>query len=709
MFTFVIDIHGGLANFKNTRPFFYPLRQELQLVPLAKNDYKAIPEAAKKTGAFLERNRLAAWQAVFLVDLEHADDNHPFIGSLSYYMYEIKENFLRPLKELSLEPRHVFIIAVDPLNRGPKGKPYDPKLAVRWQLDTKGVRDGSGEDDIHTFSSAQVKQLDHLWKDLPTIENETFGRGISFLSAELREFLEQRHAKLTEGIAQMLENKKKVLQENRFMDPAMDRFLVNSWKNIQSHFRERITQLLLNPDSAATLLNFLPSAVLKEVIRGNIGIHSDYIDRQFRLIRFPFSDGHTRFQERMLELTFLLIAICEEAPGDKFNRNHNYQVEFEGHNIQQFSRLLQDYHQCLGTYLSDLEQDIDGPSPISLETRGYNSEKCSEKIFEGNFRRISFDFYLDYDSVTRWGEWKQSVSDTVKAKRQEFHYKTNRCIENNRIVETAQNREEIKDISHTAARLEQEYLDRFKRLPPENTLPEKDKEFDTFLQRKNMEIIDILNRRPTRNQFLIISAASFLVLYLSMVFFLRKPWDFIAWGIISILATIGAGVARRINFNRTVNPKIRKIIDEASGRINRIRDTFESHKRYLLDLFNVNIARENHRRAQQAMAGEMERKRLLRFHTRELREHLIKAESYCRLFPLNDHEYDGLRRKDFHNLDLDRPPGDNNIYSPASFRLDPVKHKYELEIDGGLNTVFSKFVCGLDKIDFKKDNVYPGE
>lgn len=709
MFTFVIDIHGGLAKFENTTPFLYPLRKEIYMVPLSENTFTKIPEAAENVRKYLEREIIRQWQVVFLVDLAVRHPN-PLVGSLTYYLYAIKEKFVEKLKQSNLSPKDIFILGVDSLERGLRGKPLDPENALRWELDTKGIRDDVLTED-YTFNTNEVKSLDSLWGKRISIRDESFGRGIHGLSKELQAELKSRREKLEKGIDDLLKKKKDQLLKEKFSsdDDVINRLMLESWKNIKIDFLERIKEILLRAESAAALENFLPSEILEDVIKHNIGIHSEYFSKEFTLIRFPFPPGQLQdFHKKVLQLTFLIIAIAENDLGSRLDKHGSYTVEMDEKEIDKFSQLLYDYHQCLRINAEDLQQKINNPGHASLIFMGYNTQKCGEELKKQEIKKATFNFYLDHDAVTQLREWKYYVIRAIENTDTNRHDRIGRCIEQNRKVKIVEREEKIEDLRQRTRQLKNEYLARVKFLPQEDFLASPDINFKSDIAEKGREIQDALNRRPTKNQFRLISAAAFLILYLSIFYNLEKTGDLLIWAGVSLLAVAAAGYFCRQDFKKRISLMVEDVTTYAKGVILRIIEKFEAQKEYLLKLFNVNIARKNYLEAENERIRQEEGKVLQNFHLNELDIHSRKADNLCELYPMENQSYEGLGRKNFHDLTLEEAIFRNEIYSPTSFRKNPQRHEYRIGVDEGFHSQSSLYLHVVDKISFVKDKVYPG-
>lgn len=138
MKTFLLDLHGGLAEFGPAAPLLYPLQEagELQIVGRrgAGGGERGLAGLAQVVRIELMREFRARWLALFLVDLPTGAGGP--LQSLAEQLDEIRQLFLERLAERGLAPARVLVVAVDALAREPHtGAPLDPGARHRWQSD----------------------------------------------------------------------------------------------------------------------------------------------------------------------------------------------------------------------------------------------------------------------------------------------------------------------------------------------------------------------------------------------------------------------------------------------------------------------------------------------------------------------------------------------------------------------------------------------
>ncbi len=707
MYTFVIDIHGGLAELETATPFLYPIQDLMQIVPLIENKFSHIPAAAEHVRKVLERNVFNQWQAIFLVDLGLQHPN-PLVGSLTYYLLTIKEKFLAPLKQVNLLPQNILVIAIDPLERGQRGTPLDPNFATRWELDAHGIHQHVNGENF-TFHMAEVKSIDALWEKNLDIRKEQFGRGLDGLSKELQENLMQRCAKLEHAVQQLITNKKANLDAAPFQDAPINVLLQQSWQNIYQQFQESLRHFVQHIDSPVLIEDFQPSQILARVIQNNFSIHAEYFRKDVTVIRFPFPPVlPLDFQRRILQLAFLLVVLAQNDMRPRLSPYQNYTVTLYSRDDPSFAQLLADYRKCLQINGEELRQQITNPSERTLTFHRYNTQKCSERISEQKSPTVTFPFFLDNDAPHHLTDWIARVDETVHTIDHSRQEKIDTCIEFAFRQKTEESTEDIAHLSSKTHLLHQEYIAQLNRLPQDDSQPVEDAALEKLLRQNEQEIRAVLSHRPTRNQFLIVSVASFLLLFLFMLYHAHHFLYWSGWGVLFIGLTALAGVWCRSYFALKLERLVKTVTNYADTLILNIQNAFERQKEFLLKLFNVNIARQNYLKTQ-AVAKEQEKEKLrLNYYIKQLENHLLKAIKLCELYPLPQNSYEGLIRRDFFDLDPTLPVVQNKILSPVSFRKVFSVYSYKLGVDDGYSACTSPYLPDLDRIDFNKDTVYPG-
>lgn len=707
MLTFLIDMHGGLADLEMAAPFLYPLAHRLKLVKLPTRSAQGFGAAADEICSLLEQGIPGHWQAIFLVDLA-AGFGHPFSDSLTSLFWTIEERLLKPLGQRQYCPRNVFVLTVDTLPRAPGGRPLDPARVGGWELDVRGWVDAL-EGEEYLLGRSDIEALDAAWGEKLVIRGEKFDRGFAALSPELQAEIKGRWEQLQAAAAALFERKRKKLRAAADQEDFLKGRLQTCLDNIEADFRAQVGGILLEPKSAELLSNFFPSHWLKGAIRHHLGLHADALKEAFYLLRYVFPEGQQReYHKKIVELSFLLIAAVENDLGSRLHRftPHEIEVAWVEEDLARLPRLLADYRRSLGAHEEELRQEMDNRSAKSLELSNFLTRKCSEDLSDPAIGDVRFGFFQEHDDIIAWNEWARGVKEAVDRAEEELHCKIGACVEQATGTRLDVEEVEIQDLEQEAAELEKLYLRKRRELPGQEVgLPDK-AEFAALIRRKSREMDMELQRRPPRNQFRLVSLVGFLLLYLSILFQLHRLESYAVWAGVALFAILIVGRLCRLEISWRLKRIKGEVANRARGLILKMRDEFERQKENVLRLFNVNVARENYMRARNELQQERDDKLLLQFHLNQLQIHRLKGEKLSALFPPAGSDISRLSRKDFEDLAVQRPVFQNPVYAPAQFGRLPTALGYRIDVDGGESEHTSRLVFDIEKIVFKKDGAY---
>lgn len=714
MLTFLIDIHGEVADLEMAAPFLYPVNNKLKQIKLVSSDFTRIGDIFFPICRHLERYYHDKWQIIFLINpgLEH---QNLLVGGMTYFMLLIQEKVLTPLRKQRLTPTKTILLAIDSVERNEKGRPENHNLAVRWEMDVQGyIKDSQSPLVDFTFTQDEISKLNtHFGRSL-NISSERFGGNFNDLSMKFQSELIKRCERLEKSVNSLIEQKIEKLRANRFTDEMFNQYFIQTLTGIRDTMIGKFKKTLLeNPESASTIHDFNAELLFKNILRKHSGVHSECFDKSLTIIRFPFPSFYhnNEFQKKVLMLTLLIIAIAENCGDIRFISGESYETELisDESSLNKLSLLLFNYQKCLSDQNDSLKQRTSVLNPTSSTQYREITEKCSESSPDVSLPKdITFGFFQDYYAQNNWTNWFEDVRETINKIIRLSQNKINVCIEKNFSLKPVEGNHEITDLKSFREELQRRCSEELIKLSEQDFFFGKDREFEDILRQSDREMKVDLKKRPVKNSFFKVT----LFLWVCLVFFFLPPLDID----LMIIFAISAGLPTVLLFSTIVSTKlviksmltkkIRNVKDEAIKCVHRLKQKFEKQKEYLRIRYNLNIAWKNLQKVEKILESNHQEKLLITFHLKELENHLIRARQMMELFPIKDKTYENAENVSYWNIELEKPVFQNKLYAPASYSKNYQNHKYKIGVENGFYERESQFILGIDFIHFKKDIVY---
>ncbi len=140
MYTILINLDKSLDDLGSGKLLFYPYVRDKKVKIFTKTKEKELNEIFEDVKLHLESMEIVEkeWQVLFLINQNTEDKKIRYSYTVANQLNDIKIEFFEKMKSKKLEPKNVFIIVTDDLERDYNEVPYEFNYRIANQLDYRG-------------------------------------------------------------------------------------------------------------------------------------------------------------------------------------------------------------------------------------------------------------------------------------------------------------------------------------------------------------------------------------------------------------------------------------------------------------------------------------------------------------------------------------------------------------------------------------------
>jgi hypothetical protein len=344
MHSIVIHLKSRPQEWHLVEPLFYKVQASKQLLFIEFLAYENWNHVYKQIVSHLHANRIEYWQLILLNNQER---NLEYPDTLTREISILKDQLLQRLADKGMAPQRNILLTLDGMKRKADYSPVIQKNYYQWQMDNFGylkVDSSLGWNFGNAFLESEILSIDHAWGGLVNLKEAGL---MDDPTESFKGELSIRRKKVEDLLADMILNKKQLSVQNHLVKDC-SYYELHSYKVLETIFEEFCLQLgeMCTPPFSYHLSTFLPSNLLKTIIKENIGISS--VSGEFLFIRKVISEV-SPFQKirSLLEYAFLLNAICLKPEVIERVRNGSF---FEVEVLlreKEFREMYSNYYVCL--------------------------------------------------------------------------------------------------------------------------------------------------------------------------------------------------------------------------------------------------------------------------------------------------------------------------------------------------------------------------
>lgn len=680
MKTLLINLDDSIADLKTVEAFLYPLLKNNQLIIIEpKRDNNQIDLIATSLLACrqLRHLKLPEWQLIFLIPIAGSD---AYSDSLAAKLDRLNSHCLPHLNNCGRPPKHRYLIALDDLERNSlDNAPSSCELQKMYEIDKQGYitvdcsKQVNSKHEFPFFTTLDFNKLNKHWDSLSGLSyaNQTVDKGLSDIkNNKIKKTIERANTGLTKELEDLITNKKTTLAKlqekqlgSNFGDSTtLDTLLENFIKDVDGH---------LKCDSITELGNTIkPDSILKTHLRQHFSV-SGVNNENFICLRLPkyaYSNSAEEHQSLhyQMRLVYLLIFLCQH--GDSLNISSNKYWLIDTIDIQwsDLGSLIKEYCQSLKDASTKNEdeqkQALKGVLQLAEDRHCfYHNVAIGQKQFT-KAPKIS--------TYKKWEGWINDIGSKLNQNQENAKQGLSQCrdtIQGSTVGETGI---EIDDIKSELDKLKKTYKTKQQNLQNKVYQEPVHNWFENIkIKQLSRSVKALFAAQPGLVQIFLTGITGLFIIAIpyfltldnkeEIVDFLKPQTLYYPLLTLTSVVVIAIWLHWRDSIKKTRFITDALTIAKRSGK--NIEVSFESSKRYILDLCELGVASVNYRHALACLETANKKQKKIRFHQQELGRHIDFANKFT--LPSQIVEHAEIRQQ---TIIYSRPVFQNDLYAPAS-------------------------------------------
>jgi hypothetical protein len=720
MHSVVIHIKKKPQEWHLVESLFYKVQANKQLLFLEFLEYENWDQVYKQVQTYILQNRFEHWQLILLNNNELNQEN---LNSLTREIHLIKDKLLKRLSEKGIAPSRRILLTLDGVKRNADYSPIIEKNHYQWQMDNFGYINHEftlGGNYGNVFLEKEIHSIDEEWggrvnlKDAGIMDNPT---------EKFLEELNQKSEKVQQSLQTLICAKKRMVEQNYLIKYQLY-YELHTTEELNTIYEEFCQQLeeMCSPPFSYHLSTFLPSNLLKTILKENIGVPSVIGD--FLLIRKAISE-YSPFQKirALMGYAFLLNAIVLKPEViDRVGNGLSFEVEVVLRE-EEIREMYSNYYVCLQVAKEKIENRNMGQDhfmvnkfaeinalPYStdpLDEMGINSPEFkfkNRRTYLHDWKHYLEDIEISFQNreLLSLDSAKDGIKVLALTKRQKVDHFLQELVNINEYSQSIRkSKNQIQsELSEAAPSLSAARL-KWKRSYPK--------------YKKRMELL--VKSLPTQNILItssIIAFISIIIPYLSNTTELPiQNSNFLRYFLIPAVLIGFISCICFISYKRLLKPII-LLTEEAQSLKKALSDEqMVSHSKYndyLNNIYKLFRLRNQFRELEGKSVLQKEENVLYRWHQGEINNHITLLNQLMAALDISIHYDNKDKCLTYFNtiFDVNKNVYKNPIYSPLDCQFDKGKngHSMDVYVENSRDEITTWSLNPIEKIRFSQDKVY---
>jgi hypothetical protein len=719
----VIHIKKKPQEWHLVESLFYKVQASKQLIflEIGQNDYyENWEQLYRQVLSYILQNRFDHWQLILLNNNELTSQNRT---SLARELHLVKEKLLNPLSEKGVIPSRRILLTLDGLKRKADNSPVDVRNHLFWQIDNFGyINDTHVENNKNLFLEDEILSIDQGWGALVNLKDA------GLMEDPNKIFMEdlQKRKILVKGILRkLILEKKKNTEEILSESKSCHNYLLTSemLTTIHVEFCEQL-DIMCNPPFSYNLSTFLPSNLLKTILKENIGVSSVISD--FLLIRKTNSE-YSPFQKirALLEYAFLLNAIVLKPEViDRVGNGFSYEVEMVLRE-EEIKQMYANYYTCLQVAKEKIEnRNLGQEHFMTKKFAEINALPYSAEPLDDNGKASpTFTSKTNRNFLHEWNLYLGDVEIELKARADlslesakegiKVLAVTKRQKQDHFLQETVNMNEYSENLIKTKNQIQSELDDV---APSLTKVVEKWKKTYPALKQR---MVSLLKSLPSQNIMItafMIAFFSILIPYLSSSIQINSPnnvTSILRYMIIPSLLLCVILFLCFITYRNLIKPITMLTLETSSIQKSLANEQILAHSKYndyLNKIYKLFRIRNQYREIEEKASQQKEINILYRWHQGEINNHISILNQLMDSLQIGVQLDNKEKCISFFNTSFNVKSNvdKNPIYSPLDCQFENVQtgHSLEVYVVNSRDEIITWTLKPIEKIRFSQDKVY---
>jgi hypothetical protein len=716
MHSVVIHLKDKPQEWHLVESLFYKVQATKQLLFLSFEDYRNWGQVANKVQDYILQNRFENWQLILLNNQEF---NETSLNSLTREILLIKNNLLQPLMEKGIGPSRKILLTLDGYKRNADYSPVLKKNHYQWQMDNFGYILNKTSDEQYygnVFWENEILLLDEVWGDYVNLKDAGI---MEDPSEKFLTDLNERVLNVQRGLNDLLDEKKSILKENSIVNPQafFELHSTDLLDLIASEFANQLKEICTPPFSYH-LSTFLPSVLLKTILKENIGAASVIDD--FLIIRKAIAEySPFRRIRGVLGYAFLLNAlILKPEVTDRLGNGLPFEVEVLLRE-EELKEMYINYYVCLQVAKEkienrNLEQNHFLTSKYAdILTLPYSTESLDEidlevPVFHFKYRRT---YWHDWNSFLKEFELALKTREEMSLDSAKEGAKVLTVTKRQKYAHFLQETVNLIDYTKKMKILKNQIQAELENSSPSPTAPrQKWKKHSPEYKNRMWQLVKSL---PTTN---VIIVTSVIVLLCFFIPFTSNPFHGYLWQnylLISAVFLITISALGILAYKSLLKPIQLLTVETLSQQKSIADEQMHFHSKYndyLNNVYKLYRVRNQLRELDEKTVRQRELNVLYRWHYGEVKNHLAILAILMDSLEITIHLENKNKCVSFFNtvFNVNQNVYSNPIYSPLDCQFDNAKsgHSMDVYVENSRDEITTWSLNPIEKIRFSQDKVY---